>query len=288
MVGAMSLLAPTARASVGVVRVRADTLRVGVVLPDSAAAPDRALAVRRGVELGAEESARTSALFGLTVDVRYTDARAADSAAHRLLAKPVSALVVGLGEPRCRDVAQLARAARTVAISLVCASPDGGGRACDDWLFYVAPSSSTVDRARGALRAAAPASARVVLWHHTLQRFGAEQLNARFRRRFGADMDPAAWAGWVSLKILTEAALRSRAATPASLARYLTRPAARFDGHKGEPLSFNARTGELRQPLYLVDSAGGAARGRVVAELPVAASGSETDVVCGASPGENR
>jgi ABC-type branched-subunit amino acid transport system substrate-binding protein len=243
--------------------------------------------VRRGVELGAEESARTSALFGLTVDVRYTDARAADSAARRLLAQSVSALVVGLDEPRCRDVAQLARAARTVAISLACAPPDARGRACDDWLFYVPPSPATVERARAALRATPPVSARVALWHHTLQRFGAEQLNARFRRRFGADMDPAAWAGWVSLKILTEAALRSRAATPASLARYLTRPAARFDGHKGDPLSFDARTGELRQPLYLVDDAGGAPGGRVVAELPVA-SGPETDVVCGASSGENR
>jgi ABC-type branched-subunit amino acid transport system substrate-binding protein len=71
-------------------------------------------------------------------------------------------------------------------------------------------------------------------------------------------MDSDAWAGWVAVKIIAEAALRAHATTPAGLMRALTDPKAQFDGHKGRPLSFAADTRELLQPLYVVarDSSG--------------------------------
>jgi hypothetical protein len=69
------------------------------------------------------------------------------------------------------------------------------------------------------------------------------------------------------MKILAESALRARGQTPSALARALADSKARFDGHKGRSLAFDATTGVLVQPLYVVarDSTGAE---RVVAELP--------------------
>jgi hypothetical protein len=52
----------------------------------------------------------------------------------------------------------------------------------------------------------------------------------------------------VAVKALVDAAL------PNSRERDLCKvvATARYDGHKGRALSFDASTGELRQPLYLV------------------------------------
>lgn len=94
---------------------------------------------------------------------------------------------------------------------------------------------------------------RVVDWHPNLKRFGAEQLNERFHRRFGRPMDEAAWRGWVAVKIAAEAALRG------DVLQQLVDSG--FDGHKGEQLRF----GEdhfLIQPVYLVD-----AKGKMVEEV---------------------
>lgn len=107
-------------------------------------------------------------------------------------------------------------------------------------VFHVASSPR---RRREAL--AGRKDIRVVDWHPDLFRFGAEQLNQRFTRRFGVPMDEAAWRGWMAVKIAAEAALRG-SGDLMSL---------RFDGHKGEPLAF----GEdhfLEQPVYLVGADG--------------------------------
>jgi ABC-type branched-subunit amino acid transport system substrate-binding protein len=110
-----------------------------------------------------------------------------------------------------------------------------------------------------------------VVWHHTLRRFGADQLNERFRRRFGSEMDGPAWAAWAAVKVLVDGAMRARTTNGAALARHLLRPDSRFDAHKGEPLTFDPRTGELRQPLYLVLSTeSGGQRERVATEVPTA------------------
>ena len=86
-------------------------------------------------------------------------------------------------------------------------------------------------------------------WLPTLERFGAAQLNDRFRARFaGAAMTGAAWCGWFALKAVGESALRARDAAPGAVRRQLL--ASRFDGHKGSPLSFSPDQ-QLMQPLYV-------------------------------------
>jgi len=77
-----------------------------------------------------------------------------------------------------------------------------------------------------------------VAWHPRLTRFGAGELNERFRRETGHAMDEAAWLGWIAVKIAAESALRRR-----DLA------SVRVDGHKGVPLRFDANR-NLVQPLY--------------------------------------
>lgn len=87
-------------------------------------------------------------------------------------------------------------------------------------------------------------------WLPGLRRFGAAQLNDRFRARYGrrAEMRGPAWVGWFAMKALVETALRARAEDGDSLRRALL--AARFDGHKGGALSFSP-DGVLVHPLYV-------------------------------------
>ena len=121
--------------------------------------------------------------------------------------------------------------------------------------FHV--SSTPVDRREILARwkageASPPAEAEVVDWHPSLYKFGATQLNQRYRERFGSPMDGAAWASWFAVKAAAETALRK------ALERIGT---SGFDGHKGVRLRFRPEDHVLRQPLYVV------AGERVLAEL---------------------
>jgi hypothetical protein len=104
--------------------------------------------------------------------------------------------------------------------------------------------------------AAAPPDARIVEWHPSLARFGARDLNDRYRKHTGAQMTAEAWKAWFAVKALVDSALRT---SDADRCRAVGR--GRFDGHKGRPLFFDPVTRVLRQPLYVVSG------DAVVAEL---------------------
>ena len=87
----------------------------------------------------------------------------------------------------------------------------------------------------------------VVLWHHDLERFGAAQLNDRYRQRYDRPMTSSAWEGWMAVKIAWESALRTRDGDVAAAIG-----AGAFDGHKGTPLRFGAHDRILRQPVFIV------------------------------------
>jgi hypothetical protein len=108
------------------------------------------------------------------------------------------------------------------------------------------PSAYAEVRQRVSLQGSA-----AVEWHHSLERYGAGELNERFRRYARARMSSDHWLGWIAVKVIIEAHLRARDVEdlPAVMAR------TRYDGHKGVPLSFSQETRNLRQPLYLVDPA---------------------------------
>jgi hypothetical protein len=108
-------------------------------------------------------------------------------------------------------------------------------------------------------RGIGPAQVRVSEWHGSLEKYGASELNERFERRFHRPLDASAWKGWFAVKVLAEIALRNQA--PPTCAQVA---AAKFDGHKGRPLQFDA-DGHLRQPVYVVG--GEPAHDRVLAEI---------------------
>src|SRR5688500_3133851 len=97
---------------------------------------------------------------------------------------------------------------------------------------------------------ATPLQGQEVTWHSSLNRYGASELNERFARRYGTGMTADAYAGWIAVKAVVEAALRPAATNDkcTALGRL------RFDGHKGRPLAFDPVSRTLQQPLYLVDS----------------------------------
>ena len=110
----------------------------------------------------------------------------------------------------------------------------------------------------------------MVLWGSTLERYGASQLNDRYRAKYHLDMDGGAWAGWFAMKLISESSLRAGSNQAARLLAYLESPATSFDGHKGWPLNFRSADHQLREPLYVwvgASSANGARRFRDVPEL---------------------
>ncbi|MFO1143695.1 MAG: hypothetical protein U1E59_15180 [Amaricoccus sp.] len=93
---------------------------------------------------------------------------------------------------------------------------------------------------------------RAALWEATLDAYGAREVNARFDRRWGQPMDPAAWAAYMAVKVAYEASLYASAIDGASLAAYIAGDQALFDVSKGIGMTFRPWDHQLRQSLYLV------------------------------------
>jgi hypothetical protein len=183
---------------------------------------DRSLeSATRGFELGVEEARRSASLLGVGLELT-TRAKGFDGPA-----------VVADG--------------RGAAVALP-----------RDGVFHILPTpnvqTATLARWREANPSRRSEPARVVAWHHTLERYGARQLNDRFERRFNQHMDADAWSAWMAVKVVAETSLRRN-----DLLQM------RFDGHKGAPLAFDPTTRYLQQPLYVVTGAGD--HERVVAEI---------------------
>jgi hypothetical protein len=121
----------------------------------------------------------------------------------------------------------------------------------------VRAGANAAQRARTTWTAEHPADReiRVVEWHRDLEKFGAAQVNARFVSRLRRQPTSDIWAGWMATKVAGEALVRHGAGREASL-RTEALAGLSFDGHKGMPLRFDARSGHLVQPLYIQSAAG--------------------------------
>ena len=238
-----------------------DTLRIGLVLPDSAARTPQMRAAARGVTLGVEEATRSAALFGRTVVM----VEGADAA--RLVREGrVQALLGGFATDECAALGDVAERSGVLFVDLGCSADELRGRQCRMSAFHVAPSAAMLE---DAAREAGVAGGAAAAWDSRLERFGADQLNQRFRARFGEEMDSQGWVGWFAVKVLWESTLRARSTAPLALRQYLQSDAAQFDGHKGRPLSFRPWDHQLRQPLYV------SAPGSDPVEAPHATPGSD-------------
>jgi hypothetical protein len=118
---------------------------------------------------------------------------------------------------------------------------------CDSRVFHIEASEAMYANASRMARMPS-----VHLWSPALERYGAAQLNDRFRSEFHRDMDSDAWCAWFAVKIVWESAMRMRGDGPEALRHHLSNQATQFDGHKGAPLSFRSPDHQLRQPLYAI------------------------------------
>ena len=227
-----------------------DPILVAVVRPDSADA--RASAIDRGLTLGTEEALRTARLFGVAMRFLDADGLAIDSAGLR----SIEVWIVAGDEERC---------ARVRAALLDATIIDAGCRGtAEPAAAELRIHPATADSIAALSTVRDDSTARVLLWHHSLARFGADQLNDRFRRRFSAEMDSDAWAAWAAVKIAAEACLRARARR-VSPRVVLADSNAAFDAHKGMPLRFESRSRRLVQPLYIHSTTAGAT---TIREIP--------------------
>jgi ABC-type branched-subunit amino acid transport system substrate-binding protein len=238
-------------------------LRIGLVTPSIVQSSISEASAARGIRLGAEESKQTAGLFGNNVDL-YEAAGTGDAAAVTAATSLSSArqIQVLIGTS-ARDAEALSRYAETRGILYFnVASRSAGLRsACRRHTFHIEATDGMYATAAGFVRSKiltpgaaseGNSTASVVLWSPDLERFGASQINDRFRRKYGLPMDGSAWAGWAAVKIVAEAALRAGSTTSSRMLAYLESPASQFDGHKGWPLTFRKADHQLRQPLYLV------------------------------------
>jgi ABC-type branched-subunit amino acid transport system substrate-binding protein len=240
------------------------SLRIGVITIGRANVPPGAASVERGIRLGAAESKQTAALFG--DDVELYEAEGAGStaliAAEQLLSVRRVHVLIGVSPADADLLSGFAESHHVLFINAASRS-QALRAACRRYTFHVEATDAMYENAAAAthhspvtnnanssgLRAGSRADS-VTLWGSTLQRFGASQINDRYRDKYRLGMDGSAWAGWAAVKIASEAALRARSTSPAKLVTYLESPATQFDGHKGWPLTFRIADHQLRQPLY--------------------------------------
>ena len=262
-----------AQAMTGQASVRRTTLRIGLVTPGGANALSGATSVARGVRLGAAEAQQTAALFGDSVELYEARSAAggALAAAEQLSSTRKVQVLIGASAADADALSKFAESHQIVFVNAASRSP-GIRKECRRHTFHVEASEAMYTNAARAaelwaVTISASASGKpvgsrrdsVTLWGPTLQRFGASQLNDRYRDKYHLPMDGFAWAGWAAVKIASEAALRARSTSPAKLLAYLESPSTQFDGHKGWPLTFRIADHQLRQPLYvaMLQGAGG-------------------------------
>lgn len=230
-----------------------DTLRVVVVVDDV----DAHRSLIRGATLGAEEATHTGQLFGQSVTMVVVGRAGLDSmtrAAGRAEGRPAPSIYVIAGDSLfCSQFMQQSAPTSAPLLDAGCAG-----------VGATAPTAFSVD-SRPPVPPAPADSTRLELWHPSLERFGAEQLNQRYRRRFGDGMDSDAWAGWFAMKVSLDLALRAHSVSPSALLEQLADPRGSFDGQKGRPLRFAPVSRRLVQPMYRVAGAGDASH--VVAEV---------------------
>jgi hypothetical protein len=167
--------------------------------------------MERGLSFGAAEATRSAMLFGW----RVVRVQAVESGAMA----GVNALIMG------RPGASPSQELPVLRLTCDAAHPDDGS-------FMLASCGAAGD-----------------VWQPTLERFGARQLNDRFRSATGAPMTSDAWLGWFAFKVLAETVLRAQSADPTVLRLSLAADNTHFDGHKGVTLRFDGGR-RLVQPIY--------------------------------------
>lgn len=237
-------------------------LRIALITPVNSGTSTLSASTVRGVRLGAAEAKQTANLFGNDVELYEATGRtSATAAAAQLLSERQVQVLIASSADDVESLSRFAEAHHILFLNV--ASRDQSIRAaCRRFTFHIEATNemyANASRFPGGRASQTDTTGRdadsVVLWGPTLERYGASQINDRYRDKYGSGMDGSAWAGWAAVKFVSEAALRTRSTDPSRLLAYLEAPATQFDGHKGWPLTFRLSDHQLRQPLYASASA---------------------------------
>lgn len=243
-------------------------LRVGLMLPVSRTENARDIAdISAGVHLALVENQRAADLFGQRLqlfEMVFADDKLRQSADDLVHKKRADVIIGGSSTSEAKQLGDLAGRLGFLFFNVGATDDSLRRTACDTMMYHIAASDAMIASAKRAAGSAEP-DIKIEVWHSTLERYGASQLNDRYKDRFGRAMSSHAWTGWFALKLAWESSLRARNLGE-SVIGPLMRQTIHFDGHKGAPLNFRPWDHQLRQPLYAVSRSSGVER--VFAELP--------------------
>ena len=225
---------------------------------------DPADAAYSGVSQGLEEANHQGQFLGQ----RYRLTSFAPGERNRAPSSQAAVLLAALGD---RELAELGELAPGRAVFDLGSESDALRARCLPNLLHILPSTRMKADALAQWRRLHPESrAQVQGWHPEFTKYAAEQLNRRYRKAQGRDMDDRAWAGWAAVKMVADSVARLGTAEATPLLNYLKTDLA-FDGQKGVTMSFR-KNGQLRQMLLIVEGP------RIVGEAPVKGVVDPTDL----------
>ena len=88
-------------------------------------------------------------------------------------------------------------------------------------------------------------------WHWTWDHNGGPQVNSRFKKLTGRNMEGPDWAAWMAVKMVVQAALRTRSADFKAQREFILGGSAAFDGDKGLAMTIRPWDHQLRQAILL-------------------------------------
>lgn len=88
-------------------------------------------------------------------------------------------------------------------------------------------------------------------WHPAIELWGGTQFQNRFKRMNNRNMRPLDYDAWLAIRVIGEAATRTKSNTYADLNKYIHSPEFEVAAFKGVKTTFRAWNGQLRQPLIV-------------------------------------
>ena len=216
--------------------------------------------------LGAEQGIEENNAQGEFLNLHYT---LAHLEADELAPASVTAIVVAGDADTVRRVAR--NHPDTPVINVI--STSTGLRAdCVPNLFHTIPSERMKEDALRQWEAKNPGTpVKPQAWSALQKKYAAGQLNSRFEAAHQRKMNDLSWSGWAATKLVGDLIARHQPMQGSELIDTLHMDT-NFDGQHGVNMTFRP-TGQLTQPIWLVDSSG-----KVVGEAPVRGVVDPTDL----------
>jgi len=158
-----------------------------------------------------------------------------------------------------------------MAIFNVSLDDDDLRASCYPNALHILPSNQMKKDAEAQWQQKTPGSAaKAQAWHPDFVKYAARDLNKRFLETHSVKMNDESWAGWASVKIVSDSVVRQGITDPVKLLNFIKSDLV-FVGQKGTDMNFR-NTGQLRQILLLVEN------DKILDEAPVRGIVKPTDL----------